>query len=131
MAKVGGDGVFIEWVKTPDMAAAKVRRVSEAMKAGAYRAMQDMARESEAWMKENRSWNDITGDARKGLIAVADRTSDTTTMLVMGHQVSYGIYLEKSHGGKYAVVVPAVYWTIPRLQDKLAGELRRALSGGI
>jgi hypothetical protein len=129
VAKLGNGGVTIEWTKTPEMAAAKARRIGEAMKTGAYRAMVDMARESEAWMKENRSWNDITGDARKGLIAAADRIGDTTTLLVMGHQVSYGIYLEKAHGGRYAVIVPAVYWTIPRLQDKLAGELRRALGG--
>lgn len=66
------------------------------------------AARTETWMRTNASWTDRTTNARNGLFAVViGEATDDTWLLVMSHSVSYGIWLEVTGSGKYAIVRPA------------------------
>ncbi len=71
--------------------------------------MEDLAPEVEDWMKSNAPWDDKTGNARDGLSAEAF-AGPTQVGLDVGHSpdIPYGIYLEYSNDGKYAIVRPTL-----------------------
>jgi len=52
-------------------------------------------------------WTDRTGDARRLLFGRAFRLA-MGAVIVVGHGVFYGIYLERRWGGKYAAIMPAL-----------------------
>lgn len=126
MAK-GSDSFRIEWIRTPQEAAQDVHRLGEALKASVYRGMVNAAPEAEEHMKETRPWADITGNARRGLKVEVTRETDTKTVATFFHQVGYGIYLELSHGGRYAVIVPTVYWSVPKFYESIVREALNAV----
>jgi hypothetical protein len=72
-------------------------------------AMARMAVAMEQFAKQNAPWQDDTGDARSGLKAVPvfDRAGAKYTVY-LGHSVAYGVYLENSNGGEYAIIEPTI-----------------------
>jgi hypothetical protein len=80
-------------------------------------SMEQLAKEMEKYAKENAPWEDQSGDARSGLrAAVAFNKAAGQYSVYLGYNVSYGVYLENSNGGVYAIVGP----TIRRFQPELA-----------
>jgi hypothetical protein len=92
--------------------------------------MQDYAR-------KNAIWEDRTGNARSGLFAVALKkergargqflkTAERTVEIYLSHgsAVFYGKFLELAHGGKYAIIVPAIEKHLPELKRLLDGIFR-------
>jgi hypothetical protein len=78
---------------------------------------QALAGDIEGHMKQDAPWQDITGDARGGLRAepVVDQKGNTTVIdIVLSHSVSYGIWLEVAHGGKWGIVGPSAMLYGPR-----------------
>lgn len=61
----------------------------------------------EAYAKMNRPWTDRTGNARRGLFSRSEVTKDDV-VIRLAHTVFYGVYLEKSRAGKYAILVPTM-----------------------
>lgn len=61
----------------------------------------------EGYMKNNRPWTDRTGNARRGLKVVTTISTDELT-LRLWHTVAYGIYLEYSRAGRYAILNPTL-----------------------
>lgn len=57
--------------------------------------------------RATRPWTDRTGAARAGLFGRAFRLA-TGAVIVVGHGVHYGIYLERRWGGRYATVMPTL-----------------------
>lgn len=52
-------------------------------------------------------WTNRTGAARASLFGRVVRLA-TGAMIIVGHGVHYGIYLERRWGGKWAAVMPAL-----------------------
>lgn len=69
-------------------------------------------------------WQDRTGNARSGIFTLTDKgRASVTTYLSHGAVISYGLYLELAHGGKYATIMPTIQRNVP----ELAARLRRLL----
>lgn len=58
----------------------------------------------EAYMKENASWMDITGNARAGLFSVVTFEPGNFVEIAFAHGVDYGWHLEFSHQGRRAII---------------------------
>jgi hypothetical protein len=72
--------------------------------------LEDWAEETAGWEQQNRPWTDRTGHARLGLTLVRDHPDDLRDggRVHLVHGVSYGRYLETSHGSRFAIIGPAV-----------------------
>lgn len=63
--------------------------------------------QAEAYMKENATWTDQTGNARQGLRSQVEVAPDKVA-IIMYHSVFYGVFLELRWGGKYAIIEPTM-----------------------
>lgn len=61
----------------------------------------------EGYAKRNRKWKDRTSSARNGLIGGAYKSGNNIHVFI-SHRVSYGVYLEKSRAGRYAILMPTI-----------------------
>jgi len=73
--------------------------------------IREHAYQGEEVMKVKAPWTDNTGMARQTLWADADTSRDDQKSITMGHGVRYGIFLEKSNGGRFQIVIPVVVET--------------------
>lgn len=76
--------------------------------------------ESEA--KANASWVDRTGNARQGLHGFVEDVSESIVLLVLQHKMEYGIFLELSHQGRYAIILPTLeahYNAVKQMLDEV------------
>jgi len=64
--------------------------------------------EGEAELKTRAPWTDDTGNARRFLWAIGDKTTRGNRKITMGHGVNYGVYLEKSNQGRFQVIMPVL-----------------------
>lgn len=71
--------------------------------------------EIEAWLKDNAPWTDRTGNARQSLYSEVTDIANQAVIIILGHGVDYGTFLELAHGGNYAVIGPALDYFIPRI----------------
>lgn len=86
---------------------------------------------AEAYLKRTAPWTDRTTNARSGLFARPD-VRGLSSRIILGHGVDYGIWLEISNSGAYAVIIPAIPVLGPQY-IKLAARLvfvDRSISGG-
>lgn len=60
-----------------------------------------------AYMKVHAPWTDRTGNARAGLDKIVFKAGTRWFLNLFG-RVNYQIYLEKSNGGKYAILTPSI-----------------------
>jgi hypothetical protein len=58
----------------------------------------------EGFAKTNRQWRDRSGHARQGLKGGVLTPSPNRIMVFIAHSVSYGVHLELSYGGRYAIL---------------------------
>lgn len=75
------------------------------MNRGVTAAFEFQAPKSAARMKSEAPWTDRTGNARSGLFT-STKHEGTRHSMLLAHGVSYGIYLERNHSGRYAIVIP-------------------------
>lgn len=73
-------------------------------------------------MRENAPWQDQTGNARQGLFAQA-QVSTNRVDIVLYHSVPYGIWLELRWSGKYAIITPSLAKWGPRVMGTLSKAL--------
>ena len=67
-------------------------------------AIEFEATRGESYMRTNASWTDRTGNARAGLHTTTEHHPMERHSIIFAHGVSYGIWLEVSHDGKYAII---------------------------
>lgn len=81
----------------------------------------------EAYMKKNAPWKDRTTNARNGLFARAAKLSKTTFAIILGHSVTYGIYLELGtrHMDAKPIIVPTMEEFGPKVVKTLSKILDR------
>lgn len=71
-----------------------------------------MALTLEADAKLNRPWKDQSGAAKAGLMGVALKSRERVT-IILAHRVRYGLFLELSRGGRYAILWPTIQKNLP------------------
>lgn len=76
------------------------------------------APEMESWLKENAGWNDQTGNARQTLYALLEESADDLRV-VADYKMWYGVFLELSNAGRFAVVAPCIDVFAPRIFQAL------------
>lgn len=112
-----------KWQTTPEvaftqLAVAYTDAIDTAVLAIAKRYEGEIA----AWMRDNAPWQDQTGAARRQLGAeVAELTN--AIVIVFGHGVDYGKFLEWANSGRYAVVAPALDYFLPKVWADIQGAL--------
>ena len=86
----------------------------------------------EKYMKLNAPWTDRTTNARNGLKAEAVKGLKFEHSIVLSHAVDYGIYLETSNDGKYAIIQPTIDVMGPKVIKfctKLMDRLDKSVGG--
>ena len=84
-----------------------MRMAAERQKAALYALALRYAAQMEAYAKATAKWQDITSMARKGLFGYA-LPRDKVLLLRIAHSMDYGVYLELTNQGRYAVLSPTV-----------------------
>jgi hypothetical protein len=117
----------VEWDVTPEqMVAALVDQYLDHVIQVIWLVCLKRAPDIEAWMKTNALWTDRTGNARQTLYTqVIPGLAET--VILLSHGMDYGLWLEVAHGGRWAIVAPAIdYWTPIILND-----IQAALGAGV
>jgi hypothetical protein len=106
----------VVWDVEPEQALGELAdEYIRAIHAAVRQIVQRYVPEVEAWMKANKPWTDWTSNARQTLFAEMEEVVNTAVELFMSHGVDYGIFLELSHGGAYAIVGPALDYFAPKI----------------
>ena len=64
------------------------------------------------WMKQNATWKDDTGEARRTLHTEVEWVLNKMVSVVMDYGVDYGVWLAFARGGKYDIIAPALdHWS--------------------
>lgn len=79
----------------------------------------------EAYMKHQAPWNDQTTNARSGLFANAAKLGEGLYAIILGHSVTYGIYLEL--GTRYMRARPIIVPTMRIYAPKVMRTLNKIL----
>lgn len=80
---------------------------------------------AEAHMKQKAPWTDRTSNARNGLFARAAKLSRTVFAIILGHSVTYGIFLEL--GTKHMRARPIIVPTMEEFGPKVIKTLKKIL----
>ena len=117
----------IRWVRPP----AGLQRAIEQYGDRAWAAVLAVARQwaagREGAARRNAPWEDRTGNARSGLFADVERSGSGrrgSVRVVLGHTMDYGVFLELSHGGRYAIVMRTLEEGAPELEGMLRDLVR-------
>lgn len=85
--------------------------------------MERFSAEMETEAKNNRPWTDRTGNARRSITGSTSINPHVMrSILAIG--VTYGVFLELSHAGRFRIVEPTLMSFRPRFLDGLRGVLR-------
>lgn len=118
-----GQGFTVEWggsLKTMD---ARIERYKANLLKAVFALATEWARRISTDAKTSAPWTDRTGAARRSLFGRAMRLA-TGVIIVIGHGVHYGIYLERRWGGKYAAIIPALQRAYAAVMASLAQLVR-------
>lgn len=101
-----------KWVKTPETAFDELYNAyTNTLFTVGGRVVSSYANRMEIWAKQNAPWTDRTGMARAGLRAIPEQNPGIVGEIFLTHSVPYGIWLEISYGGRWAIISKAVdYW---------------------
>jgi len=75
------------------------------------------------YARQNRRWQDRTGNARAGLNAGNFWQSPEVMIIFLAHAVSYGVYLELCNDGKYAILEES----INKYREEIYNNLKRIM----
>lgn len=77
------------------------------------------ATRAQAYARQAAPWTDRTSNARNGLFAKAE-SSGNSHRIIVGHSVSYGIWLEVRWSGRYAIIRPTIDREGPLVMDTVS-----------
>ena len=104
------------WQVTPEQAFTELVDAYENEIHNAIKQIADRyAPDIEAWMKSNAPWTDRTGNARQTLNTEVQEVASVMIGIILAHGVDYGIFLELSNGGAYAIIGPALDYFAPKI----------------
>lgn len=114
-----------QWDVTPDMA---FMQLTDAYIAAIQRGVRAIANryapEIESHMKAHALWVDRTGNARQTLHTAVEELSLDMVEIILSHGVDYGIYLELSNAGRFAIIAPTIDVFGPRIWADVQAMLR-------
>jgi len=113
----------IKWIRPPEGLQRAIEQYGERAWVAIEAVCREWATGRQNAARQNASWQDRTGNARTGLFSDVERTSSGVT-IVLGHTMSYGVYLELSHGGRYAIVMRTLEEGAPELEGMLRDLVR-------
>lgn len=93
-------GVSVKW---DDQISPKLRGADKKVNDFLAQVVRQHAPRAQAYAKRSAPWRDRTGNARSGLVAVPESTSNSHKIIV-AHGVNYGIYLEVRYSGRYSII---------------------------
>lgn len=102
-----------------DLTEERIRQIGPATKRAMVAAANRTAPQAESWMRSKASWTDRTGNARSGLRAQV-QVSTNSVAIILSHSVPYGIWLEVRWSGRYAIIGPAIQEFAPRYAGLVA-----------
>ncbi len=105
------------WVTPPSALAQAFAQYGERAVQAVNALAMYLAERIQSDMRASAPWTDRTGNARSGLFSVAGDV--VTIYLSHGHTVVYGKWLELSHGGMYAVIMPTLEKWLPEIERML------------
>lgn len=97
----------IDWHGTDRRMVEAIERYKRNLIEAVYRLAGEWATRIANDARQGAPWTDRTGDARRSLFGRAFRLA-MGAVIVVGHGVHYGIYLERRWGGKWAAIMPAL-----------------------
>lgn len=112
----------IRWIEPPAKLAQAVEKYGDRVLDAVGAAMGAEATEMANEARQNAPWSDRTGNARSGLFGTAevDYSSGTVTLyLSHGVLVDYGVWLELKGGGKWAIIMPQIERSLPKIKEAL------------
>ncbi len=138
------------WIKPPSaLGAALEQRYTQRLLVAVYAMAGRVGAMMQNAARADVPWEDRTGNARSGLFFAVDgfglpplvgrvsgktrslKTDSATIsgdknrlILVLGHTVYYGKFLELAHGGRYAIVMSTLEAHVPVLERMLKASLR-------
>lgn len=115
----GGSGMAWQGL---DASVAALGVFGDRVRQSAAEALGTIGQAMEDYAKQNRPWEDQTGNARNGLHHVLDTGGEVMTVW-LGHGVWYGIWLETSRGGRYAILLPTLRRFAPLLSAQIRGRV--------
>lgn len=97
----------LTWDRSPSQLADAIEKYAEDILILARTAAESISKQMQEYAQAAAPWNDITGDARAGLLTTVIATDGSIT-IVLYHTEFYGLFLEVCNGGKYRVILPTV-----------------------
>lgn len=110
------------WQVPPTVIAVKITALGPALRVRIAKRLQSEAARLQDQMKARAPWTDRTGAARRSLAGRATVTA-SAGIITLSHGADYGIYLERSNQGRYAIVGPTLQTEGPRVIEALGGLL--------
>jgi hypothetical protein len=129
------------WVRSPDDLAQDIEDYGNRVEAALYAAANAWGQHIQDLARENAAWTDRTANARSGLFYAVDgfghgemqgdvsaeakalmtdvevvSAGKDEIIIVLGHTVFYGKFLELSHGGNYAIIMSTIEENLPALE---------------
>lgn len=120
------------WTITPEQAFLPLyAQYAETLEREIVALAERMTDEITEWMKANASWTDRTGEARDSLFSVVQHEARQMVSILISHGslIPYGVYLELSHGGRFAIIAPAIDQFGPRMFHEVQAILQRVRVG--
>lgn len=112
----------IHWITPPSALADAIERYGDKVILAVTAIAGRIASIIEADAKATAPWTDRTGNARSGLFATAERDAAQKMVVIYlshGPDIEYGKWLELSHGGSFAIVMPVIERHLPELKAEL------------
>ena len=89
----------------PPSRAWQINRYMDLLERGILAAWSVLATQIEDYGKQNAAWTDRTGNARQTLKGFAYSPRSRLIVLIFKQQMTYGLWLEIAHQGRYAIVM--------------------------
>jgi hypothetical protein len=94
------------WTTPPNFLRDNAHIYLNDVRAETFNVLREMAPDAERRLKQTAPWTNRSGKARLNLSAVFQSDSPISGRLILSHGVFYGVFLENSNGGVYAVIRP-------------------------
>ena len=139
----------IYWVTPPSVLVKGIEEYGQKVLAAVHAVAVYWGQKVQNETRRGAPWEDRTGNARSGLFFAVDgfglapmmgtveaspralmsdvtveEGNDQTLIVVIGHTVFYGKFLETAHGGLYAIVMSTIEANLPGLAKMLKDILR-------
>lgn len=111
----------IRWVRPPEQLARAIELYGERVWVAVAAVAELVAQKMQDSARQNAPWTDRTGNARSGIFGTIEQAArdGVTIYLSHGQTVAYGVWLELSRGGQYAIIMPTIEAHIGEIEGLL------------